>query len=386
MRLCRSSILILSCLTCLVFEPSAASSLTRVLSPQILKLAQNSSTEITRLDVLRLGSRGKKVEVLQTQLQDLGYYDGEIDGKYGETTRNAVLKFQEEQSLKADGVAGSQTQKLLQTELDKKRSLIATSTLEATPQPQKSSGRSFVWWLLLGMGILGTIGAVLYLRKLFGKSSRVPNPSMLEAETSEEVEANNRTTPHSQPLNSTGDEYPHNSATNPQLLPAQQTSRLAKVNIIDELIGDLHSHDSTKRRKAIWDLGQMGDSRAIQPLVDLMIDADSQQRSLILAALAEIGSRTLKPMNRALAISLQDESPQVRQNAIRDLTRIYDMMTQISQMLCHAAQDADADVQATAKYALAQMNRIRTLPELESVQTDSQSDVQKSIESHQDIS
>ena len=93
-----------------------------------------------------------------------------------------------------------------------------------------------------------------------------------------------------------------------------------------------------------------------------MVDADSQQRSLILAALAEINTRTLKPMNRALAISLQDESPQVRQNAIRDLTRVYDMMAQMSQILSHAVRDPDADVRSTAKYALSQMNRIRALP------------------------
>jgi vesicle coat complex subunit len=92
-----------------------------------------------------------------------------------------------------------------------------------------------------------------------------------------------------------------------------------------------------------------------------MIDVDSQQRSLILASLAEICTRTLKPINRALAISLQDESPEVRQNGIRDLTRIYDMMTQVSQMLYHSLEDPNTEVQATAKYALAQMNRMRSL-------------------------
>jgi HEAT repeat protein len=163
----------------------------------------------------------------------------------------------------------------------------------------------------------------------------------------------------------------------PTLLPPTTTSRLAKVNIVDELLKDLSSPDPTKRRKAIWDLGQQGDSRAIQPLVDLMIDADSQQRSLILAALTEIGIRTLKPMNQALAMSLQHESPQVRQNAIRDLTRIYDMMAQISQMLCHAVQDPDAEVQATARYALAQMNRIRSLPSQDKPSKNSRQELKK---------
>ncbi|MBR8837696.1 MAG: peptidoglycan-binding protein, partial [Stigonema ocellatum SAG 48.90 = DSM 106950] len=46
----------------------------------------------------------------------------------------------------------------------------------------------------------------------------------------------------------------------------------------------------------------------------------------------------------------------------RDLTRVYDSMSQMSQMLSHAAQDPDVEVQATARYALSQMNRIRALP------------------------
>lgn len=143
------------------------------------------------------------------------------------------------------------------------------------------------------------------------------------------------------------------------------TTRLAKVDIVEALIGDLHSSDAAKRRKAIWDLGQRGDSRAVQPLVDLIVDSDSQQRSLILAAVSEISTRTLKPMNRALLMSLQDESADVRKNAIRDITRIYDLMTQVSQLLQYAASDTDEEVQETARWALTQLNRLRTVPELD---------------------
>ncbi|MBF2050906.1 MAG: HEAT repeat domain-containing protein [Elainella sp. C42_A2020_010] len=143
------------------------------------------------------------------------------------------------------------------------------------------------------------------------------------------------------------------------------TTRLAKVDIVQALIADLHHSDVAKRRKAIWELGQRGDSRAIQPLVDLLVDADSQQRSLILAAIAEISTRALKPMNRALLISLQDESADVRKNAIRDMTRIYDLITQVSQLVQYAASDTDAEVQETARWALGQLNRLRALPELE---------------------
>jgi HEAT repeat protein len=144
-----------------------------------------------------------------------------------------------------------------------------------------------------------------------------------------------------------------------------QTTRISKVDIVEALIKDLHHPEVAQRRKSIWELGQRGDSRAIQPLVDLLVDADSQQRSLILAAIAEISTRTLKPMHRALLMSLQDESADVRKNAIRDITRIYDQMTQISQLLQYAASDADAEVQETACWALGQLNRLRTAPEQE---------------------
>ncbi|MEO1592029.1 MAG: peptidoglycan-binding protein [Cyanobacteria bacterium J06632_22] len=114
--------------------------------------------------------------------------------------------------------------------------------------------------------------------------------------------------------------------------PQLETTRLAKVNIIDELVEDLGIPDPNRRRKAIWELGQRGNSAAVQPLVNAMVGADSKEKSLILAALSEIGIRSLKPMNRALAIALQDDNPEVRKNAIRDLTRIYDLVAQISRM------------------------------------------------------
>ncbi len=141
--------------------------------------------------------------------------------------------------------------------------------------------------------------------------------------------------------------------------PLVETQRIAKGNFIDDLIKDLQNVDPTQRRRAIWDLSQRGDTRAVQPLVDLMIDSDSKQRSMILSALSEIGTRTLKPMSRALAISLQDESPDVRKNAIRDLTRVYDLMAQISQMVHQATEDPDSEVRETAQWALKQMNRFR---------------------------
>jgi HEAT repeats len=138
------------------------------------------------------------------------------------------------------------------------------------------------------------------------------------------------------------------------------TTRMPRVSVMDVLVHDLRSSDPAKRQKAIWELGRRGDSRAVQPLVDLLVDSDSRQRSLVLSALSEISTRTLKPMSRALAISMQDENADVRKNAIRDLTRIYDTLTNISQLLHSACEDPDPEVQETAKWAIGQINRIKS--------------------------
>jgi len=363
MRLSRSTILIITCITYWRFTPSSVGAAEYKLAPEILKLASVSSTDTGNQFILSFGSTGGEVKGLQTKLKKLGYYHGVIDGLYGNSTLVGVSKFQEAKGLIADGIFGATTSERLEAVVKKKPQLLlaTSSTLKPSPK-QEGEQRGLVWWSLVGIGVLGIIGALLYLLQWYRKVKKVPNPETSNSETSNQNKTK-QVTPSSQELDTKTDGLPNSTTPFPtQLLPLETTSRLAKVKIVDELINDLHSPDPTRRRKAIWDLGQQGDSRAIQPLVDLMMDADSLQRSLILAALAEVGIRTLKPMNRALAMSLQDESPQVRQNAIRDLTRVYDSMAQISQMLSHAVQDSDAEVQATARYALSQMNRIRALP------------------------
>ncbi|WP_306790438.1 peptidoglycan-binding protein [Tolypothrix sp. FACHB-123] len=343
-------------------------------------LAQTSLTQAVRETTLRPDSTGSDVETLQTQLKQLGYYQGAVDGQYKETTKTAVAKFQKAQGLEADGIFGNTTRKSLQSAITAKTSFTASPVPTSKPSAPKHSTKSnVIRWSFLGLGILGSLGAILYFVRKFTKSKEWPQPETLDSEAKTEADKNS-TTPRLPESNTDQNrdqddaDATTDSATasmTPKLLPPANTSRLAKVNIVDELINDLYSHDPAKRQKAIWDLGQQGDSRAIQPLLDLMVDADSQQHSLILAALSEISIRTLKPMNRALAISIQNESPQVRQNAIRDLTRVYDMMFQVSQMLNHAVEDPDLEVQSTARYALNQINRIRvvcdreTLPEHE---------------------
>ena len=48
------------------------------------------------MDVLRLGSKGIAVELLQSTLKKIGYFVGEIDGIFGTNTRDFVYKFQKD--------------------------------------------------------------------------------------------------------------------------------------------------------------------------------------------------------------------------------------------------------------------------------------------------
>ena len=59
--------------------------------------------------LLALGSRGTTVRDIQTFLNAQGLYNGPIDGIYGVQTRSAVVRFQQNNNLIADGVIGSQT-------------------------------------------------------------------------------------------------------------------------------------------------------------------------------------------------------------------------------------------------------------------------------------
>ena len=63
--------------------------------------------------VLRTGSTGDAVKNLQSRLYTLGYYQGEIDGQFGAGTRDAVMAFQRQNGLEADGIVGAETRELL---------------------------------------------------------------------------------------------------------------------------------------------------------------------------------------------------------------------------------------------------------------------------------
>ncbi len=59
--------------------------------------------------VSRLGSTGSEVKSIQKKLSSLGYYNGSVDGIYGQATKSAVTAFQRNCGITADGICGNQT-------------------------------------------------------------------------------------------------------------------------------------------------------------------------------------------------------------------------------------------------------------------------------------
>ena len=61
------------------------------------------------MPLLKIGSKGIYVQLLQSVLNRLGYGAGEVDGIFGVRTENAVKRFQRTVGLTVDGIVGKNT-------------------------------------------------------------------------------------------------------------------------------------------------------------------------------------------------------------------------------------------------------------------------------------
>jgi hypothetical protein len=305
--------------------------------------AETLQTPTNKAKVITPGDNNPEVQVIQVQLKALGYNTA-INGAYDSTTQQALAKFQKDVGLKkTDGIINQPTRISLQKVLDGKTKIVITkndikSTIPTVTKP-KNDDHYLLWSRLLNLGSFAVLGFALYISYQEKKSKSTLEPTSIQPKLLTQI-----------PILISSPET--------EILTSVEMSPMPKLNLADELMENLNSLDPVKQRQAIWNLSQTGDSRAIEPLMNLLIDADSQKHSLILSALADISIRSLKPIRKALVMSVQNENSEVRQNAIRDLARVYDIISQINQTIYLSLSDQDPEVQATAKYALKKMNGI----------------------------
>lgn len=69
-----------------------------------LKVYGASSTS-----VLKVGMKNQSVTSLQQKLKELGYFNGKVTGYYGSITKESVKRFQKNNNLTSDGIAGPAT-------------------------------------------------------------------------------------------------------------------------------------------------------------------------------------------------------------------------------------------------------------------------------------
>lgn len=67
------------------------------------------STSVTKRPSVQQNQSASQVKTLQQRLKQLGYYKGQINGSFNAETKEAVMKFQRNQGLVADGIPGVNT-------------------------------------------------------------------------------------------------------------------------------------------------------------------------------------------------------------------------------------------------------------------------------------
>lgn len=92
--------------------------------------------------LLRIGSIGPEVIQLQQRLKDLGFYTGEVDGKYYEGTAGSVKEFQAQHGLEADGLAGEKTLAVLYSP-DARRFAAPSSSPQASASPSPGNDAGY---------------------------------------------------------------------------------------------------------------------------------------------------------------------------------------------------------------------------------------------------
>ena len=103
-------------------------------TPATITMPPTAQPTATPAGSLKLGSTGDQVRQVQQKLKQLGFYKGSVDGDFGEATEKAVIAFQKQYKLTADGKVGSQT-------MAKLAAANATAKPQVTATPKKATAK-----------------------------------------------------------------------------------------------------------------------------------------------------------------------------------------------------------------------------------------------------
>lgn len=99
--------------TPLLYRRKSSNRTALYLLPIIIALSVLGMANQTLAQTIGQGASGSEVTEIQERLQRLGYFNQSPTGVFGSVTRSAVIQFQQDNGLTADGVVGEQTMRVL---------------------------------------------------------------------------------------------------------------------------------------------------------------------------------------------------------------------------------------------------------------------------------
>lgn len=131
----------------------------------------NGRINVIADNVYSWGSHGPTVSTIQDKLKRWGYLDGNVDGKFGYDTWQAVKKFQKKNGLKADGIVGKATLEALginSTSVSSSSSRESDVWLMACAINGEARGEPYVGQVAVGAVILNRVNHASFPNTIAG--------------------------------------------------------------------------------------------------------------------------------------------------------------------------------------------------------------------------
>ena len=108
-----------------------------------LKLVKEKVEYYESINILKKGVTNEQVKELQMNLNKLGYFkENKFTSYFGESTEEAVKKFQKAYGLKADGMAGKDTMSYIRAKANQNTTAKTTGTTTAAKEVDKKAAAS----------------------------------------------------------------------------------------------------------------------------------------------------------------------------------------------------------------------------------------------------